>query len=57
MKRRYNAFNGIEWSFQTSLPDERGMKDLGFNEYGEPVNYGVVYGVIYGVNMEQTRSP
>ena len=24
---RYNAFNGIEWSFQ--------MKDLGFNEYGE----------------------
>ena len=29
---RYNAFNGIEWSFQ--------MKDLGFNEYGEPVNYG-----------------
>ena len=29
---RYNPFNGIEWSFQ--------MKDLGFNEYGEPVNYG-----------------
>lgn len=25
---RYNAFNGIEWSFQ--------MKDLGFNEFGEP---------------------
>ena len=24
---RYNAFNGIEWSFQ--------MKDLGFNEFGE----------------------
>lgn len=24
---RYNAFNGIEWSFQ--------QKDLGFNEYGE----------------------
>ena len=24
---RYNAFTGIEWSFQ--------MKDLGFNEYGE----------------------
>ena len=24
---RYNAFNGLEWSFQ--------MKDLGFNEYGE----------------------
>lgn len=24
---RYNAFTGIEWSFQ--------MKDLGFNEFGE----------------------
>jgi hypothetical protein len=29
---RYNAFNGIEWSFQ--------MKDLGFNEFGEPINGG-----------------
>lgn len=29
---RYNPFNGIEWSFQ--------MKDLGFDEFGEPVNYG-----------------
>jgi len=27
---RYNAFNGIEWSFQ--------MKDLGFNEFGELQN-------------------
>jgi hypothetical protein len=27
---RYNAFNGIEWSFQ--------MKDLGFNEQGELQN-------------------
>jgi hypothetical protein len=27
---RYNAFNGIEWSFQ--------MKDLGFNEFGEVSN-------------------
>lgn len=29
---RYNPFNGIEWSFQ--------MKDLGFDEFGEPVSYG-----------------
>jgi len=29
---RYNAFNGIEWSFQ--------MKDLGFNEFGELSNNG-----------------
>jgi len=28
---RYNPFNGIEWSFQ--------MKDLGFDEFGEPVSY------------------
>ena len=36
---RYNPFNGIEWSFQ--------MKDLGFNEFGEPMS-------AYGGNDEES---